>query len=292
LQFPKIDVIMPTWNSNGWWFRDVLNSVAKNCNLCHLIVVDRHSTDGTQEILKMIIPREKLIIIESDANLASARQVGISHVDTHIFAFVDSDIELCENWETKMCSTLFQEGIGAVQGMEADDYEAREVNLATRELIPFPSLKARMIIRHGLFNLVRGMTTQTLIKTEIVRDWKPEPFLCSFEDFSLTQYLLSKGFKWVRAVEVVSKHHKYPKKGENEFKLIHGWYLWNGAGAKASGRIPFNLVVMNSLFRIAGGFTRYLFQKISLRQMFFIVLMQFSIMEGFLFSKKYLVNSR
>jgi glycosyltransferase involved in cell wall biosynthesis len=291
LDIGKIDIVMPTWNSNKWWFPSVLDSIMKNCDICHLIIVDRDSHDGTIETLKKTIPQTKLKIIESDCNLAQARQIGISTVDTKIFAFVDSDIELCQNWQAKMSFEIQDDKIGAVQGNESDIYEARNTNPEVKELIPLSSVKFGRIIKHGLFNLIRGLTTQTLLRTDLVSDWKPSASLCSFEDYSLTQHVLSKGNKWIRADGVVSRHHKYPEIGKSKFDLVHKWYLWIGAGAKISG-IPIYLIVLNSLSRTIGASLRFFRRKVSVDQMFFIILMQVSILQGFIFSKKYLVSYR
>lgn len=287
-----IDIVMPTWNSNGWWFPNVLDSIMKNCNVCHLIIVDRCSKDRTQEIARIHVPMEKLRIIESEANLATARKIGISEVDTEVFAFVDSDIELCQDWQKKMNPMMQLDNVGAVQGTELDVYDARELNPEVKELIQPSSLTLGKIVRYGLFNLIRGMTTQTLIKTSIVSDWQPGSSLTSFEDFSLTQHVLSRGYKWRRAEGVVSVHHKYPKEDKNKFKLVHDWYLWGGAGARASKAIPFSLIIVNSFARITGAMVRYLSRKVSFEQMILIVLMQVSIVQGYLLSERYIVNYR
>jgi len=269
----------------------VLQSIENNCNLCHLIIVDRNSTDQTQERAKTNIPSGKLRIIESDCNLALARQMGISAVDTDVFAFVDSDVELSQGWQSKMMAEMGLGKVGALQGTEADPYDARDLNPETKDLLPLSAVGYRSILRHGLFNLVRGMTTQTLILTELVRDWHPATSLTSFEDYSLTQHVLNKGYRWVRAGGVVSAHHKYPEKGGNKFALVHDWYVWGGAGARFSG-IPTRLVLVNLFARVAGASLRYLRRKISFEQMLLITTMQLSILQGFLMSNRYLVKRR
>ncbi len=286
-----IDVVMPTWNSNGWWFPRVLQSIGRNCNLCHLIIVDRFSSDGTQDVAKTNIAPEKLLIIESDCNLARARQIGISEVDTDLFAFVDSDIELVESWQSKMTAAMKAGKIGATQGTEADSYDARDLSPEVKELIPISSISYRKILRYGLFNLVRGMTTQTLVLTSLVRDWQPSASLTSFEDYSLTQHILTRGYRWVRAEGVVSVHHKYPGRKMSKFSLVHDWYVWGGAGARFSG-IRLNLLVINLFARVAGAVLRFVRRRVTFEQMLLIILMQFSILQGFLMPTKYLVKQR
>jgi glycosyltransferase involved in cell wall biosynthesis len=288
----KIDVVMPTWNSNGWWFPKVLESIKRNCNLCHLIVVDKFSTDGTLEAARNTIPEGYQRFVQSNSNLARARQLGISLVDSKQFAFVDSDVELCENWQALMAEDFWQSNVGAVQGTEVDPYEVREQNPRVKDLIPVSKLSLRNVVREGLFNLVRGMTTQTMLSTDLVRDWLPIGSPTSFEDFSMTQHVLSKGKRWTRTGRVVSIHHKYPAKGKSKFTLYHQWYLWNGAGAKASGEIPLTLILVNSVARVVSATQRFLGRECSFEQLLLASLTQLSIVQGYLQSPKYLVRNR
>jgi len=288
----KIDVVMPTWNSNGWWFPNVLKSVIDNLDLCHLVLVDRNSHDGTLETAQSLIPQNKLKIIKSDENLAVARRIGIECVDTDLFAFVDSDIELCKHW-FKHLYPLVSEDVGALQATEINAYEGAHSSTRLIEQLVSPrTLTIMDIVRHGLFNRTRGMTTQTLVRTNIMIDWKPSSLLCSFEDYSITQHIISKGFKWIRVNYVTSSHHKYPKSGKSNFSLVRDWYLWNGAGAKASREFSFNILMINFFARILGAGGRYVRRKISIEQLLLILVIQCSILEGFLLSSRYLVNYR
>jgi len=76
----KVDVIICTWNSNKPWFKRCLYSIKHEIPLCHLIVIDRFSSDETQNVIKKIFP--PAIIIESNLNLGKARAEAIKYVDT------------------------------------------------------------------------------------------------------------------------------------------------------------------------------------------------------------------
>jgi glycosyltransferase involved in cell wall biosynthesis len=86
----QIDVVIPTWNSNAWYFPMVINSVIDALNLHHLVVIDRFSNDGTQETLKRY-GGNILRLIELDADLAIARKIGGLVADTEIVCYVDDD---------------------------------------------------------------------------------------------------------------------------------------------------------------------------------------------------------
>ena len=94
----EIDVIMPTWNSNKPYFKRVLVAIKKYVPLHHLIIIDRFSGDGTLEIARNIFHEDELVVIRSSARLAHARWIGIKHVDTPFFAFIDDDVEVMANW--------------------------------------------------------------------------------------------------------------------------------------------------------------------------------------------------
>lgn len=110
-----IDIIMCTWNSNKPWFRKCLLSIRRQVDVCHFIVVDKYSYDDTVSVIKSIFP--DAVVIQTNANLAVARAVGIRHVDTKYFAFIDDDVQLCKDWLTKLIRFIRdREGVGAVQG--------------------------------------------------------------------------------------------------------------------------------------------------------------------------------
>jgi glycosyltransferase involved in cell wall biosynthesis len=49
--------------------------------------------------------------------LAQARKLGISHVETEWFAFIDSDITLFQGW-FRLLNSLKDDGIGGIQGLD------------------------------------------------------------------------------------------------------------------------------------------------------------------------------
>jgi glycosyltransferase involved in cell wall biosynthesis len=280
----KIDVVMPTWNANGWWFPKVLRSIKRNCEVCHLVVVDRQSTDGTVETLKSIFKSDELRIIESEANLAQARETGIRNVDTRLFAFIDSDIEICEDWFGKLYPFIARREIGAVQAKATDDYGSHQPSTGISEFQSSRNVSFYMTIRYGLFNLIRGMTTQTLIKTALVSDWHPDPRLNSFEDFHITQHVISTGHKWIRVNNdrIIGMHHRYPKDSETELDLFRRWNRWNGAGARLAGAADLPHIIVNSIARLAGEQRRFLKKEISSRQLVLLSFGQFWVVQGFL----------
>jgi len=245
----KIDVVTPTWNSNGPYFRQVILSLLKNVPLCHLIIIDRYSSDGTVDVIRSLVPGEQLRIIKSNENLAWARKIGIGQVDTEWFAFIDSDIKLCERWFEKMWPyTRIVENVGAVQAIHWQSHASTRFDfLRKRETV-----KIHEVFFKGLFSLTRGLTTQTLIKKDAVKGWNPPRELAAFEDYHLTQHILHRGYKFIVVNDVISQHIISPSKGDSSFR----WGLWCGAGVRITGAADLKTLIIQTSARMIGAIRR------------------------------------
>jgi glycosyltransferase involved in cell wall biosynthesis len=89
----RIDYIIPTWNSEDT-LRLTLESIDKYGNPNQKIIVDRYSDDDT-----LIIAQEfNCKILSTDANLGASRRIGAKEARTELIAFIDSDVEITEDW--------------------------------------------------------------------------------------------------------------------------------------------------------------------------------------------------
>lgn len=216
-----IDVVMCTWNSNNSYFRKCLLAIKKEINLHHFIVIDRNSSDKTLEVVRSVFPNAQ--IYQTDANLPSARRIGITHVDTTYFAFIESDIELYEGWFRKTMSLInSDQQIGAVQGFTRYHPvymdKQRVFDLAHRK-IPVREITER------------GFAHDAVINTELVRDFNPPPATHSWGDYLMTQHITRKGYKWLETSEAQAMHYVFVN--GDYFSDLHKNILkgkWNGAG--------------------------------------------------------------
>jgi len=187
----SIDVIMCTWNSNKSYFRKCLLSIKREIGIHHFILVDRYSSDGTLEVVQSIFPNVK--IFQTVANLASARKIGITLVDTRYFAFIDDDIEVSEGWFAELISLIkSRKQIGAIQGSVR--YYVDYLEKARARAQRFGLIRRKV---HTKEITGRGLTNNTVILTEIVRDFNPPSIIHSWEDFLITQHVTKKGYKWL-----------------------------------------------------------------------------------------------
>jgi glycosyltransferase involved in cell wall biosynthesis len=98
----KISIIIPVYNAAPY-LRDCLNSVI-NQTMCEIqiICINDGSTDNSSSILEKYAGYDSrfLIINKTNGGVASARNVGLTHVTGKYVLFVDSDdtvdIKLCE----------------------------------------------------------------------------------------------------------------------------------------------------------------------------------------------------
>jgi len=97
-----------------------LHSVYRNIPVHKLIIVDGHSKDNTLKILKEFDRRYGNVEIFFDnGNRATARQKGMQEVETKWFAFVDSDIVLCNGWFKRVRRDI-RSNVGAIWGLCID----------------------------------------------------------------------------------------------------------------------------------------------------------------------------
>ncbi len=176
----KIDVVMPTYNSNKGLFSLVLESIRRHVPLNRLIIVDRYSSDGTVELIKEKFP--DALVIRTSASLGYARYVGIGQVETEWFAFIDSDVIVLPNWFSSISRYTHYEKTGAVESsyMNIQDISSNQrIQLSglsktnthytiIRRLL-LEELNANTIIKHG-FIYARPSLNIVLVRKDAVRD--------------------------------------------------------------------------------------------------------------------------
>ncbi len=245
----KIDVVMPTWNSNSPYFRQIVERVRRFVELNRLIVVDRFSTDGTIETVKSVIEPGKLLIVQTDRELACARALGIKQVTTPVFMFIDSDVLMPRGWEVALRFLLRRRNVGAVSLPLCGPRRGR-----VRVPRLYRAIHKGEIVKRGLFQLTKGDLFLAVMLTELVRDWRPLKHLSAGEVFSLTQHILEKGYLWVELPSPCCHHTKELKMGAGPSRYFKQG-LWEGAGARLLG-IKTSDFVLEVTCRLIGGVIR------------------------------------
>ncbi len=136
--------------------------------------------------------------------LSAARSALIQQSDTDLVLFVDDDIEFRPQ-QVKVLLDRMGPGIGAVE--------------SNPQIPGFPVERGERV--------TRGWTGFTLLRCDVVKDWKPPP-LRRYEDEHLRRHVLRKGYKWVRALDCVVVHHAEARgvPGPLRLHFEDGYFAW------------------------------------------------------------------
>jgi len=235
----RLDVVMPTWNSNTPYFKIVLKRIVESIPINKFILIDRYSTDGTVDQVKAIIPSDKLIIIETNADLARARAIGIRHVNTEFFVFVDSDILIPRNFGIEKWLRLLVANkklavisfpIRSIYNYIKYATSPTQYTRVSRVLRRYEEIADWEIVKYGLFRLTAGDLFLAILQTDVVKDWWPSPHLSALEVLSLTQHILTNGYLWIEVATPVI-HLKELKYGTGVYRYLKQG-LWTGSNAR------------------------------------------------------------
>ena len=214
----KIDVILLTKNSLTPCLKECVDSIYANIPVNRLIVVDGGSVDGTIAFLQKC-PNVK-IIDDSGGTRATARQKGISAVETEWHIHVDSDVILCKNWFKKAWK-LVDENVGAIWGAAVPN-EKHFFNI-TYAMSKFYRIGIKALLVKQIRS-ERAMMHDTLIRTAAVQDIKIPPNLHIWEDEYIGRHIVSKGYLFLKVIEPFCLHNLTPKERYEGF-IMQGYLL-------------------------------------------------------------------
>lgn len=153
------------------------------------------SREGKLPIGLEYVPINNLIT-EDLKPIGAARAACIKRVETPIFAFIDDDCMISKNWFNGLMPFIQQPDVGAVWGTITN----KGLGLFDRvyaQVVPYGELK-----RGDRFN-----TNNSLIKTELVKDWQPTIGLNCYEDLDLGFHIMGKNYK-ILNVPIDTIHRK------------------------------------------------------------------------------------
>lgn len=215
----KIDVVLLTKNSVKPCLELCLKSIEREVPVNRLIVVDGGSTDGTLNVIKKYRDLNPLIIIDKDGNRATARQIGISKVETEFFAFIDSDVVLPPGWFKEAMKYFDDPSVGAVWGAT--------IPLSPKKLKYFSAMarfyKKSLTELSRQAGSIRGMLHDTLIRTSAVEDIRIPSCLHVMEDHYVRMHV-EKKYKWISTDKPYCFHYFREKDPREAF--LDAYYGW------------------------------------------------------------------
>jgi len=249
------DVVMPTWNSNAFYFPAVVVHLVKELMPHHLIVVDRHSNDGTQDTVKKYVG-DICKLVELDSDLAWARKIGGMLADTDAVCFIDDDVLIPDGLRPYVYAVLNIvkkiPKIGAVAFSTCTSDTKKKITVS-RVIKPLHAVSMAEVLAEGLHVPSRALTFFFCIKRELVATWTPPVYLSAYEDFHLSQHVARSGYVWIELATPCIIHLK-----DLRFKGITRYIkqgLWEGANAKLVG-IPLRYILVHLIGRLVGAIAR------------------------------------
>nr|WP_315148306.1 glycosyltransferase family 2 protein [uncultured Flavobacterium sp.] len=121
----KIAVVILNWNGTKL-LEQFLPSVVKYSTEAEIYVADNASTDDSVAFVKANFPTVKIIQNHSNFGFAQGYNEALESVDAEIYALVNSDIEVTENWMKPIIETFEKEPKTAIIQPKILDFKRKE----------------------------------------------------------------------------------------------------------------------------------------------------------------------
>ncbi len=121
----KIAVVILNWNGIKL-LEQFLPSVVKYSTEADIYVADNASTDDSIAFVEANFPTIKIVQNTSNFGFAQGYNEALKHIDAEIYALVNSDIEVIENWLAPIIKTFENEPNTAIVQPKILDYKAKE----------------------------------------------------------------------------------------------------------------------------------------------------------------------
>lgn len=121
----KIAVVILNWNGAAL-LQKFLPSVVEFSGEAAIYIVDNASTDDSISVLKSEFPSVKIIQNNANFGFAQGYNEALKFVDADVFALVNSDIEVTQNWLQPIIETFKNEPQTAIIQPKILDYKNKE----------------------------------------------------------------------------------------------------------------------------------------------------------------------
>lgn len=121
----KIAVVILNWNG-VLLLEQFLPSILKYSSDAIIYVADNASTDASISYVKQYFPSVRIIENNGNLGFASGYNEALKQVDAELYALVNSDIEVTENWLQPILKTFLNEPNTAIIQPKILDYKNKE----------------------------------------------------------------------------------------------------------------------------------------------------------------------
>lgn len=195
-RFTRLDVLMPTYNS-AKHLEKVLDSLDKTIPNHRLIAVDRHSNDGTPEVLRTHGAK----VYFEDVSLGHARQLLLEKSSSPVLLMLDSDVVIEDR-------DGYEEGMQLLGTRSEDGRRIGAVALIPRVNPPMELEKYKRFWWRILPSLERDffVTHSTLFLRESVEGIHIPDRLGAAEDVYIWLHLRNRGYV-SRTIPIYATHY-------------------------------------------------------------------------------------
>ncbi len=124
----KIAIVILNWNGKQLLEKFIPSIVKYSTqNNVHIYIADNASTDDSVAFIKRNYPAIRIIQNATNSGYAKGYNDALKHVDADIFALVNSDIEVTENWLTPVISVFNESPNTAIIQPKIRDYKNKEL---------------------------------------------------------------------------------------------------------------------------------------------------------------------
>ncbi len=121
----KIAVVILNWNGQKL-LEQFLPSIVKYSQEATIYVADNASTDNSISFLKTYYPNIEIIQNSNNFGFAKGYNEALKHIDSDVFALVNSDVEVTENWLKPIIGTFENEPKTAIIQPKILDFKRKD----------------------------------------------------------------------------------------------------------------------------------------------------------------------
>ncbi|HEY1194984.1 glycosyltransferase family 2 protein [Flavobacterium sp.] len=151
----KIAVVILNWNGVKL-LEQFLPSVIEFSEGATIYVADNDSTDNSVEFVLQNFPTVKIVKNSGNYGFAKGYNDALNHIDAEIYALVNSDIEVTENWLKPIIETFDNEKQTAI-------IQPKILDFKNKEYFEYAGAAGGFIDKYG-FPFCRGRIFETLEK--------------------------------------------------------------------------------------------------------------------------------
>lgn len=122
----KVAVVILNWNGKNLLEKFLPSVVKHSAEDADIYVADNNSTDDSIDFLKRNFPQVKIVQNDVNGGFAKGYNDALQRIEADIYALVNSDIEVTENWLKPVISSFVQDETLAVVQPKILDYKKKE----------------------------------------------------------------------------------------------------------------------------------------------------------------------